>query len=92
MSSPVEVLWCVMGEWSAVPVPDTGIPRQVVEPARRTVLSYSATSKAAGRFWELSGSIMRYAVCGRTMNLQETGYTRKSGDKGYILYYRCPRP
>jgi site-specific DNA recombinase len=78
-------------EWIAVPVPDAGIPRQVVEAARRTVLSYRATSKAAGRFWELSGSIMRCAVCGRAMNPQKTGYTRKSGDKGYVFYYRCPR-
>ncbi|MDQ3794855.1 MAG: hypothetical protein M3316_04140 [Actinomycetota bacterium] len=25
------------------------------------------------------------------MNPQKTGYTRKSGDKGYVFYYRCPR-
>src|SRR3712207_4256689 len=36
-------------EWIAVPVPDAGIPRQVLEAARRTVLSYRATSRAAGR-------------------------------------------
>jgi site-specific DNA recombinase len=78
-------------DWIAVPVPDAGIPRQVVEAARRTVLSYRATSKAAGRFWELSGSIMRCALCGRAMNPQKTGYSRKSGDKGYVFYYRCPR-
>jgi site-specific DNA recombinase len=78
-------------EWIAVPVPDAGIPRHVVEAARRTVLTYRTTSKAAGRFWELSGSIMRCAVCGRAMNPQKTGYTRKSGDKGYVFYYRCPR-
>jgi site-specific DNA recombinase len=78
-------------EWVAVPVPDAGIPRQVVEAARRTVLRYRGTSKAAGRFWELSGSIMRCAECRRAMNPQKTGYTRKSGDKGYVFYYRCPR-
>ena len=78
-------------EWIAVPVPDSGISWRVVDAARRTVLSYRATSKAAGRFWELAGSIMRCAVCGHAMNPQKTGYTRKSGDKGYVLYYRCPR-
>ena len=78
-------------EWIAVPVPDAGMPRQVVAAARRTVLSYRATSKAAGRFWELSGSIARCAECGRAMNPQKTGYTKKSGDKGYVFYYRCPR-
>ncbi len=37
-------------EWIPVPVPDAGIPLQVVEAARRTVLSYRTISKAAGRF------------------------------------------
>ena len=78
-------------EWIPVPVPDAGISLQVAEAARRTVLGYRAPSKAAGRFWELSGSIMRCAECGRAMNPQKTGYTRKSGDKGYVFYYRCPR-
>jgi site-specific DNA recombinase len=78
-------------EWIAVPVPDSGIPREVVEAARRSVLGYRAASKAASRFWELSGSIMRCAECGRVMNPQKTGYKRRSGEKGFVLYYRCPR-
>jgi hypothetical protein len=78
-------------DWITVPLSDAEIPRQVVEAARRTVLNYHATSKAAGRFSELSGSIMRCAACGRAMNVQESGYTRKSGDKGYVFYCRCPR-
>ena len=78
-------------EWIAVPVPDSGIPLQVVDAARRTIQSYRATSTAAGRVWELSGSIMRCSECGRVMNPQKTGYTKKSGDKGYVFYYRCPR-
>jgi hypothetical protein len=81
----------VRSEWIAVPVPDSGIPLQEVDAARQTVRSYRATSTAAGRIWELSGSIMRCSECGRVMNPQKTGYTKKSGDKGYVFYYRCPR-
>jgi site-specific DNA recombinase len=78
-------------EWIAVPVPAGGIPQEVVEAARQTVLDYRPTSKAAGRFWELSGAIMRCALCGRAMNPQKTGYTKRSGEKGHVFYYRCPR-
>ena len=78
-------------EWIAVPVPDAGIPREEVEAAREAVLGHRPTSKAAGRFWELSGSIMRCAVCGRAMNPQKTSYTKRSGEKGHVYYYRCPR-
>jgi site-specific DNA recombinase len=78
-------------EWIAVPVPDAGIPREEVEAARKAVLGHRPTSKAAGRFWELSGSIMRCAVCGRAMNPQKTSYTKRSGEKGHVYYYRCPR-
>jgi site-specific DNA recombinase len=78
-------------EWIAVPVPDAGIPQEVVEAARQTVLDYRPTSKAAGRFWELSGAIMRCALCRRAMNPQKTGYTKRSGEKGHVFYYRCPR-
>ena len=78
-------------EWIAVPVPDAGISRELVEAARQTVLNYRPTSKAAGRFWELSGSIMYCAVCERVMKPQKTGYTKRSGEKRYVYYYRCPR-
>ena len=78
-------------EWIAVPVPDAGIPRELVEAARQTLLSYRPTSKAAGRFWELSGSIMRCTVCDRVMKPQKSGYKTSSGEKRYVYYYRCPR-
>lgn len=74
-----------------MPVPDAGISREVVEAARQTVLNYRPTSKAAGRFWELSGSIMYCAVCGRVMKPQKTGYVKRSGEKRHVYYYRCPR-
>lgn len=52
-------------EWIAVPVPDAGITREVVEAARQTVRDYGRTSKAASRFWELTGSIARCSECGK---------------------------
>jgi hypothetical protein len=38
-----------------------------------------------------SGARRRDTLRGRAMNAQVTGYTRKSGDKGYVFYCRCPR-
>jgi site-specific DNA recombinase len=78
-------------QWIAVPVPAAGIPRALVEAARQTVHSYRPISKAAGRFWELSGSIMRCTICGRVMKPQKSGYKTRSGEKRYVYYYRCPR-
>jgi hypothetical protein len=72
-------------------VPDSGISLEMVEAARQTVLNYRPTSKVDGRFWEFSGSIMRCAACGRVMKPQKTGYTKRSGEKRYVYYYRCPR-
>jgi hypothetical protein len=78
-------------QWITVPVPAAGIPRAMVEAARQTVLSYRPNSKAAGRFWELSGSIMHCTICDRVMKPQKTGYKIRSGEKRYVYYYRCPR-
>jgi len=76
-------------EWIAVPVPSAGIPREVVEAARKSVLSHRRPSKAGGRSWELSGSVMRCAFCGRAMQAHTPSFTKRSGEKGRIYYYRC---
>jgi site-specific DNA recombinase len=52
-------------EWIAVPVPDAGIPLDVVEAARRTVGEHKTGSKARGGSWELSGCIARCSECAR---------------------------
>jgi hypothetical protein len=78
-------------KWIAVPVPDAGIPREVVEAARRTVRDYKKGSKAAGRFWELSGAIARCALCGRAMVPRPVKYKLKSGGNSTIDYYRCSK-
>jgi hypothetical protein len=43
-------------EWVAVPVPDSGIPRETVEAARHVVAKNVACSSNGDRCWELSGA------------------------------------
>lgn len=50
-------------DWIAVPVPDSGIPREIVEAARTVIKDNRVPSKAGRRFWELSGGIIRCGVC-----------------------------
>jgi site-specific DNA recombinase len=42
-------------EWIAVPVPDSGIPRELVEAARVVVENNRKAARAGRRFWELTG-------------------------------------
>ena len=77
------------GEWVAVPVPESGIPRGWVDAARDAVAGYRAPSKLGGRFWELSGALMRCGECGRAMEPLDRYYRTRSGQKGVICYYRC---
>jgi len=42
-------------EWIAVPVPDAGISRELVDAARASIKDNSRPSSAGRRFWELSG-------------------------------------
>src|SRR5215210_9305689 len=48
-------------EWIAVPVPDPGIPREVVDAAREARKDNKKCSSAGSRFWELSGGVSRCA-------------------------------
>jgi Recombinase zinc beta ribbon domain len=77
------------GEWIAVPVPDSGIPREWVDAARAAVAVYRSPSKLGGRYWELSGALMRCGECGRAMEPVDRYYKTKTGVKGAICYYRC---
>jgi len=72
-------------EWIAVPVPDSGIPRETVEAARQIVANNKAFSSNGDRFWELSGGVLRCSECGRRMR---TSVTRKKDGKVYF-YYSC---
>jgi site-specific DNA recombinase len=73
-------------EWLFVPVPDAGIPRTVVEAARQSLKDNARKpSKAAKRFWELSGGILRCGECGHT--LRPNSAHKKSGKRFH--YYTC---
>jgi site-specific DNA recombinase len=76
-------------EWIAVPVCGSGIPLEWVDAARTQVAGYRSPSKLGGRFWELSGTLMRCGVCKRAMEPVDRYYRSRSGKKGVICYYRC---
>jgi site-specific DNA recombinase len=54
------------GEWVAVPVPYSGIPREVADAARAAIKDNRRPASAGRRFWELSGGILRCAECSHT--------------------------
>ena len=74
-------------EWIFVPVPDAGVSREVVEAARQSLKDNARKpSKAAKRFWELSGGILRCDECGHTLR-PNSAHKKKSG--GRFHYYSC---
>jgi site-specific DNA recombinase len=75
-------------EWIAVPVPDSGIPREWVDAAREAVANNERTSRNGGRFWELSGGILRCASCGWSM---KTTTVRAGNSDKRNHYYRCTK-
>jgi site-specific DNA recombinase len=81
----------VRSEWIAVPVPDAGIPLDVLEAARSTVRDYKTGSRASGRVWELSGAVARCALCGRWISPRPVKYKLKDGSEKTINYYRCSK-
>jgi site-specific DNA recombinase len=75
-------------EWIAVPVPDSGIPREVVGAARAAIEGNRRPARAGGRFWELAGGIARCGECGWTMCATRSTSTKKGRTYAYD-YYRC---
>ncbi len=78
------------GEWIAVPVPASGVPREMVDAARARVednQTVGPPSTTGGHFFELSGGVIRCGDCGKRMTPDKR---RKHSDPGnYHLYYRC---
>lgn len=72
-------------EWVAVPVPASGVPREVVDAARASVKGNRAPSNAGRRHWELSGGIARCGLCGRVMNARTTA----NRGRPIYFYYTC---
>jgi site-specific DNA recombinase len=80
--------WNPKDKWIAVPIPDAGIPCQLVDTARQNLKEKVAwkPSMTALRFWELSGGILRCGCCGRAFSSVPVG----SKGKPRRHYYRCP--
>jgi hypothetical protein len=77
-------------EWIALLVPDSGIPRAVVDAARGNIENNRAPSRAGERFWELSGSVALCEECGRRMRVVHRKTRRKDSALRRYGYYRCP--
>jgi site-specific DNA recombinase len=75
-------------EWIAVPVPDSGIPREWVDLAREAIKDNVKFSRNNNRPWELSGGLAHCAECGWAMS---THTVWKPGTKHVNYYYRCAR-
>lgn len=73
-------------EWIAVPVPDSRIPLEMVNAARKSIADNRRTSSNGDRFWELSGGILHCSACGLRM---KTNVTRKATKRYY--YYICKK-
>ncbi len=71
-----------------MPVPDAGVPRELVERARSAIENNERCSSARRRFWELSGGVFRCAECGRALIMTTT---RKGprGSRRVLFYYQC---
>ncbi len=71
-----------------IPVPDAGVPRELVDAARACIKDNRVPSAAGDRFWELSGGVARCAACGRMLRTRKR--SKKKGERCYLYhYYRC---
>jgi site-specific DNA recombinase len=75
-------------EWIAVPVPDSGIPREWVDAAREAIKNNQRSSSTGRRFWKLSGGVLYCGGCGRGMATTAVRGNGGSSDTLYF-YYRC---
>jgi site-specific DNA recombinase len=79
------------GEWISVPVPTSGVPREVVVRAREYLEGKVKCPNAQMRFWALSGGILRCPDCGRALVAVSAwkGYTRNDGTRKWHIHYAC---
>jgi site-specific DNA recombinase len=75
-------------EWIAVPVPDAGVPREIVDRARASIENNERCSSAGRRFWELSGGIFRCPECRRAL-VATTARKGLKGARRLLFYYQC---
>jgi len=80
-----QTIWRPREEWVGIPVPDSGVPRDLVDAARGAI-QYNRPSPQGTHFFELSGGVFFCGVCGRRM---APNRRRRSPESPYISYYRC---
>ena len=75
-------------EWTAIPVPDSGIPPETIARARDRIEKNTWNpSRNSNRTWELCGGI---AVCGNCGSRLQTHSTSNAAKTKYF-YYVCPK-
>jgi Recombinase/Recombinase zinc beta ribbon domain len=73
-------------QWIAIPIPEAGIPREIVEAAREMIQDNRPPGSTGRRFWQLPSGSVRCSGCGTRM----TQYASAAGGRIYA-YYRCAR-
>jgi site-specific DNA recombinase len=73
-------------QWIAIPIPEAGIPRELVEAARETIRHNRPPGSTGRRVWQIPSGAVRCSGCGTSM----TQYASAAGGRIYA-YYRCAR-
>ncbi len=73
-------------QWLAVPVPDSGLPRELVDAAKEAIRHNRQTSSRGYKTWEVSSGLIQCAECGHSMGTKVAG-GGKAGKR--LFYYRC---
>jgi site-specific DNA recombinase len=73
-------------QWIAIPIPEAGVPRELVEAAREMIEDNRPPGSTGRRFWQLPSGTVRCSGCGTRM----TQYASAAGGRIYA-YYRCAR-
>jgi hypothetical protein len=75
-------------EWIPVPVPASGIPRELVEAARAAIKHNRRPARAGRRFWELTGGVAYCGECGQGVCATHSVKVKRGRSYAYD-YYRC---
>jgi len=75
-------------EWIPVPVPTSGVSRELVEAARTIIKRNRKPASAGRRFWELTGGVAYCGECGQAMCATHSVKVKKGRSYAYD-YYRC---
>ena len=73
-------------QWVAIPVPHSGIPREVVDAARAMLKNNRRAGSTGRRFWQIPSGAVRCGACGTRMHQ----YAAAAGGRVYA-YFKCAR-